>query len=119
MAKILVVDDSMISRINLKKILVAEGHEVVGEGGNGVEAVKKFSELKPDLMTLDITMPEMDGLEALKKIMSTTPGAKVVMISALSQNAKIVEALKTGAKNYITKPYEPSQVLKVIKDAVI
>jgi two-component system, chemotaxis family, chemotaxis protein CheY len=115
MAKILVVDDSLISRVNLKKILSAEGHEVVGEGTNGLEAVKKFGELKPDLLTLDITMPEMDGLEALQKIVGIHPSAKVIMISALGQNDKIIQAMKSGAKQYITKPYEPNIVISTIK----
>lgn len=118
MAKILIIDDSVISRINLKKILVAEGHEVIGEGCNGSEAITKYEELKPDLMTLDITMPVMDGLEALKKIMSAYPSAKIVMISANDQNRKIMDSLRAGAKNYINKPYEPSQILKVIRDFV-
>ncbi|MCX7841814.1 MAG: response regulator [Clostridia bacterium] len=116
MSKILIVDDSMISRINLKKILLAEGHEVIGEASNGLEAVKKFEDLKPDIVTMDITMPEMDGLEALRNIMRSNPAAKVIMISALGQNNKILEALQSGAKNYITKPYEPSQVINIIKE---
>ncbi|MGD9679092.1 MAG: response regulator [Vulcanibacillus sp.] len=116
MANILIVDDSTISRINLKKILVAEGHKIVGEGSNGIDAVEKYSQLKPDILTLDITMPEMNGIEALKIITSNDPSANVIMISALNQNNKILEALEIGAKNYIAKPYEPNQVLNAIKE---
>lgn len=116
MARILIVDDSLISRMSLRKILSAEGHEIIGEGVNGLEACEKFQQLRPDVMTLDITMPEMDGLEALKRIMADDPGARVVMISALGQEKKILEALNSGARHYVTKPYEAEQVLAAVND---
>lgn len=116
MAKILIVDDSLIQRLNLKKLFTADGHEIVGECTNGLEAVKKFRELKPELVTLDITMPEMSGLEALKAILGEYPDAKVIMISALGQENKILEALENGALHYITKPYEPEQVISAVRD---
>jgi Response regulator containing CheY-like receiver domain and AraC-type DNA-binding domain len=116
MAKILIVDDSLIQRINLKKLLTANGHEIVGECSNGAEAVKKYRELMPDLVTMDITMPEMNGLEALRIILGDNPKAKVIMISALGQEDKILEALGIGALHYITKPYEPEQVFAAVSD---
>jgi two-component system chemotaxis response regulator CheY len=116
MAKILIVDDSLISRISLKKILTAEGHEIIGESVNGVDACLKYVDLQPDLVTMDITMPEMDGLEALRRIMYFDPNAQVVMISALGQESKILEALNDGAMEYITKPYETEQVISIIND---
>ena len=116
MARILVVDDSLFSRMSLKKILTADGHEVIGESANGVDACAKYIDLKPDLVTMDITMPEMDGLEALKNIRGVNPEAQIIMISALGQETKILEALNRGAKDYITKPYESGQVISAVNE---
>lgn len=118
MAKILIVDDSSVSRKKLKEILEAGNHIVIGEARDGNEALKRFEELNPDLVTMDITMPNMDGIEALKNIMEKHEEAKVIMITALGQGSKILEALNNGAKNYIAKPFEEEIVLRSIEDAL-
>ncbi|RNC29386.1 MAG: Chemotaxis protein CheY [Candidatus Dichloromethanomonas elyunquensis] len=122
MAKILIVDDSLIVRMNLRKILTESGHEVVAEASNGEEACQKYAETKPELVTLDITMPKMDGIEALSTICQEDKKANVIMISALGQEAKILEALDKGAKQYIIKPFKNHEVLEkidtVLKDIV-
>lgn len=114
MAKIMIVDDSLFVRMNLKKILIENGHEIVAEAANGEEACEKYSELKPEIVTLDITMPKMDGIEALSNICKEDDEANVIMISALGQEAKILEALDKGAKQYITKPFKNTDVLEKI-----
>lgn len=116
MARILVVDDSYISRKNLKKILSSAGHEIAGEAEDGESAVLKYTEVKPDLVTLDITMPKMDGIETLKELIRQDAKAKVVMITSLVQKLKIMQALESGAKNYIAKPFEAENVISVIND---
>jgi two-component system chemotaxis response regulator CheY len=98
--------------------LAKGGHEVVGEAGNGVEAVARFQELKPDLMTLDITMPEKDGLTALAEIVAADPSARVVMCSALGQEAKVLEAIKLGAKDFVVKPFQPDRVIEAVGKAL-
>jgi two-component system chemotaxis response regulator CheY len=118
MARILVVDDAAFMRKMVKDALSAAGHEVVGEAGNGAEAVARFHELKPDLMTLDITMPEMDGLAALADIIGSDPTARVVMCSALGQETKIVQALKLGAKDFVVKPFQPDRVVEAVGKAL-
>ncbi len=114
MASILVVDDSTISRNALKTILAAGGHQVVGEASDGEDAVSKYLELKPDIVTLDITMPKLNGIECLKRIMSKDPDAKVVMITALGQGSKVLEALENGARHYLAKPFEADRVLEAV-----
>ncbi|ABZ85156.1 response regulator receiver domain protein [Heliomicrobium modesticaldum Ice1] len=118
MARILICDDSNLSRGNLKKILTTKGHEIVGEAVNGEEACKKYSELKPELVTMDITMPKMDGIAALKKIIQENPRAKVIMISALGQAPKILEAINSGAKSYVTKPFDANKVLSAVDEVL-
>jgi two-component system chemotaxis response regulator CheY len=118
MARILVVDDALFMRKMVKDALSAAGHEVVGEAGNGVEAVARYQELKPDLTTLDITMPEKDGLAALADIMGNDPSARVVMCSALGQETKVVQALKLGAKDFVVKPFEPGRVVEAVGKAL-
>jgi len=98
--------------------LTQGGHEVVGEAGNGVEAVARFQELRPDLMTLDITMPEKDGLTALAEIVAADPSARVVMCSALGQEAKVLEAIKLGAKDFVVKPFQPDRVIEAVGKAL-
>ena len=115
MAGILIVDDAAFMRMMLKDILSKNGYDVVGEAANGNEAVQKFNELKPDLITLDITMPEMDGIQALKKIKETDPSAKCVMCSAMGQQAMVVEAIQNGAKDFIVKPFQADRVLEAVK----
>lgn len=114
MASILIVDDSRTSRKILKEILTEAGHEIVGEGLNGEEGYLKFKELKPDLVTLDITMPKLDGIEALQLIKKSDENAKVVMITAAGQKEKMIQAIKYGAAEFIAKPYEPGDVKDVI-----
>jgi two-component system chemotaxis response regulator CheY len=118
MARILVVDDAAFMRKMVKDALAAAGHEVVGEAGNGVEAVARFQELKPDLMTLDITMPEKDGLAALADVMGADPSARVVMCSALGQESKVLEAIKLGAKDFVVKPFQPARVIEAVGKAL-
>lgn len=114
MASILIVDDSRTSRKVLKNLLETDGHTIVGEAVDGAEGVAKYKELKPDAVTMDITMPIMDGIEAVKHIMDFDPEAKVVMVTAAGQKSKMVEAIKNGAVDFLTKPFEPEQITDVI-----
>ena len=118
MARVLVVDDAAFMRKMVSDALAKGGHEVVGEAGNGVEAVARFQELKPDLMTLDITMPEKDGLTALAEIVAADPSASVVVCSALGQEAKVLEAIKLGAKDFVVKPFQPDRVIEAVGKAL-
>ena len=118
MARVLVVDDAAFMRKMVSDALAKGGHEVVGEAGNGVEAVARFQELKPDLMTLDITMPEKDGLTALAEIVAADPSARVVMCSALGQEAKVLEAIRLGAKDFVVKPFQPDRVIEAVDKAL-
>ena len=118
MARVLVVDDAAFMRKMVSDALAKGGHEVVGEAGNGVEAVARFQELKPDLMTLDITMPEKDGLTALAEIVAADPSARVVMCSALGQESKVLEAIKLGAKDFVVKPFQPARVIEAVGKAL-
>jgi len=118
MARILVVDDAAFMRRMVIDVLQGGGHEVIGEAANGNEAVQRYQELRPDVTTLDITMPEKDGLTALKELIAIDPGAKVVMCSALSQESKVLEAVKAGAKDFISKPFQAQRVLSAIEKVV-
>ena len=115
---LLVVDDAAFMRKMVSDALAGGGHEVVGEASNGVEAYDRFQELRPDVTTLDITMPEKDGLSALKDILSFDPTAKVVMCSALGQEAKVLEAIKGGAKDFVVKPFQADRVLDAVSKAL-
>jgi two-component system, chemotaxis family, chemotaxis protein CheY len=114
MAKILLVDDSKTSRKILRNILEENGHEVIGEAVNGEDGVAKFKELKPDITTMDITMPQLDGLQALKQIMEFEAAAKVIMVTAAGQKSKMVDAIKYGAAEFLTKPFESEQIITII-----
>ena len=114
---ILIVDDAAFMRMMVKDILTKGGYNVVGEAENGVVAVQKYAELKPDLVTLDITMPEMDGIQALKKIKEADAGANVIMCSAMGQQA-MVEAIQNGAKDFIVKPFQADRVLEAVKKVI-
>ena len=118
MARILIVDDAVFMRKMVKDALSAAGHEIVGEAANGLEAVARFQELKPDLTTLDITMPEKDGLAALADIVGSDPSARVVMCSALGQETKVVQALKLGAKDFVVKPFQTDRVVDAVGKAL-
>ncbi|MEN6460547.1 MAG: response regulator [Syntrophomonas sp.] len=114
MANILIADDSTILRRGLALILTKGGHTVVGQATNGKQACLLFEQLKPDLVTMDITMPVMDGVEALSSILKSHPAAKIIMISALDQKKMVLEALENGAKHYLVKPYKDEKVLATI-----
>lgn len=114
MAKILIVDDSRTSRKMLRNILESNGHEIIDEAVNGQEGVQKFQALKPDVVTLDITMPVVDGVEALKMIKALDPESKVVMVTAAGQKNKMIECIKAGAKEFLTKPFEQQEIVDVI-----
>lgn len=114
MAKILIVDDSRTSRKMLRNILESNGHEIIDEAVNGQEGVQKFQALKPDAVTLDITMPVVDGVEALKMIKALDPESKVVMVTAAGQKNKMIECIKAGANEFLTKPFEQQEIVDVI-----
>src|SRR3954468_18671964 len=118
MARVLVVDDAAFMRKVLTDALSKGGHDVVGEAANGVEAVAQYQELRPDVTTLDITMPEKDGLEALREIMAGDPAARVIMCSALGQESKVLESIKSGAKDFVVKPFQPDRVLEAVNKAL-
>ena len=118
MARVLIVDDAAFMRKMLGDVLAKGGHEVIGEGANGTEAITQYQALRPDIMTLDITMPEKDGLAALREILTLEPGAKIVMCSALGQESKVLEAIKSGAKDFVVKPFQPDRVLDAIGKAL-
>lgn len=115
MARILIVDDSIISRKILREELIRSGYEIAGEASNGEEGVIMYKELKPDVVTMDITMPVMNGLEALTCIKRDDHNAKVIMVTAAGQKEKMVQAIKEGADDFITKPFEVERVLASIK----
>ncbi|OGI00716.1 MAG: two-component system response regulator [Candidatus Melainabacteria bacterium GWF2_37_15] len=118
MSKVLIIDDAAFMRMMLKDILTQGGHEVVGEGASGTEACQLYTQLKPDLVTMDITMPQMDGITALKKIISEDPTAKVIMCSAMGQQAMVIEAIQAGAKDFIVKPFQAQRVLDAVRKLV-
>ena len=118
MARVLVVDDAAFMRKMVTDALTKGGHEVIGEAGNGAEAVTRFQELRPEVMTLDITMPEKDGLEALREIISLDPTARVIMCSALGQESKVLESVKLGAKDFVVKPFQADRVIEAIAKAI-
>ncbi|WP_248928814.1 response regulator [Paenibacillus hamazuiensis] len=114
MARIMVVDDAAFMRAMLKTMLTEEGHEVVAEASNGLEAVQMYASAKPDLVTMDITMPELDGVGAVKEIRKNDPGAKIIMCSAMGQKAMVVEAISSGAKDFVVKPFQKDRVIESI-----
>jgi two-component system, chemotaxis family, chemotaxis protein CheY len=118
MARVLVVDDAVFMRKMVGDALAKHGHEVVGEASNGIEAVQRFQELQPEVTTLDITMPEKDGVTALKEIISLDPAARVVMCSALGQESKVLEAIRSGAKDFVVKPFQADRIQQAIEKAL-
>ena len=119
MAKnILICDDAAFMRMMIKDILTKNGYNIAGEAENGAKAVEKYAELKPDLVLMDITMPEMDGIEALKKIKASDPGASVIMCSAMGQKAMVIESIQSGAKDFIVKPFQADRVIEAVQKVV-
>ena len=119
MAKnILICDDAAFMRMMIKDILTKNGYNVAGEAENGLKAVEKYKELSPDLVLIDITMPEMDGIQALKIIKSQDAGAKIIMCSAMGQQAMVIEAIQGGAKDFIVKPFQAERVIEAVKKVV-
>lgn len=119
MAKnILICDDAAFMRMMIKDILTKNGYTVAGEAENGAKAVEKYAELKPDLVLMDITMPEMDGIQALKKIRENDPKASVIMCSAMGQQAMVIESIQSGAKDFIVKPFQADRVLEAVRKVV-
>lgn len=116
--RVLISDDAAFMRMMIKDILSKNGYEIAGEAENGAMAVEKYSELKPDLVLMDITMPEMDGIQALKKIREGDSSANVIMCSAMGQQAMVIEAIQSGAKDFIVKPFQPDRVLEAVKKVV-
>lgn len=114
MAKILIVDDSRTSRKILRTLLEAEGHEIIMEATNGEEGVNYFKQSSPDIVTMDITMPIMDGIEATKRIMAENKDAKIIMVTAAGQQNKMMDAIRAGAKEFITKPFDKDIILAMI-----
>ena len=119
MAKnILICDDAAFMRMMIKDILTKNGYNIAGEAENGAKAVEKYNELKPDFVLMDITMPEMDGIQALKKIKETDPNASVIMCSAMGQQAMVIESIQSGAKDFIVKPFQADRVLEAVQKVV-
>lgn len=118
MAKLLITDDAAFMRMTLKKIVTDAGYEVVGEAENGQQAIDLYNEHRPDLVTMDITMPEMNGIEALKGIKSLDPNAKVLMCSAMGQQNMVVDAIQKGAIDFIVKPFDETRIKEALDNAL-
>ncbi|WP_214873300.1 response regulator [Exiguobacterium sp. s140] len=114
MARVLVVDDAAFMRMMLRGIFEKEGHEVVGEGVNGADGIEKYDGLLPDLVTMDITMPEMDGIRAVEEIVRRHPEAKVIMCSAMGQQAMVIDSIRAGAKDFLVKPFNAEKVMETV-----
>jgi two-component system chemotaxis response regulator CheY len=115
---ILIVDDAAFMRMMIKDILSKNGYNVVGEAENGIKAIEKYKELTPDLVLMDITMPEMDGIEAVKNIKQVDSNAKIVMCSAMGQQAMVIESIQAGAKDFIVKPFQADRVLEAVRKVI-
>ena len=116
--RILIVDDAAFMRMMIKDILTKNGYEVVGEAENGAVAVEKYKDLKPDLVTMDITMPDMDGIAAVREIKSVDSAAKIIMCSAMGQQAMVIDAIQAGARDFIVKPFQPNRVIEAVQKAL-
>ena len=114
-SRILVVDDAAFMRMMIKDILGKNGYEIVGEAENGAKAVEKYKDLVPDLVIMDITMPEMDGIQAVKAIKSLNGDAKIIMCSAMGQQAMVIESIQSGAKDFIVKPFQAERVIEAVR----
>ncbi|MEN6348076.1 MAG: response regulator [Syntrophomonas sp.] len=119
MAKtVLIVDDAAFMRMMIKDILSKNGYSIVGEAENGKVAVEKYRELQPDLVTMDITMPEMDGIAAVREIKAMNSAARIIMCSAMGQQAMVIDAIQAGAKDFIVKPFQPERVIEAVSKAL-
>lgn len=118
MTKVLIVDDAAFMRMMIKDILEKNGFQVVGEANNGIKAVELYKKERPDVVTMDITMPDMDGIDAVKEIKAFDPAAKIIMCSAMGQQTMVMDAIKAGARDFIVKPFQPDRVLEAIKKVV-
>jgi len=118
MANILIVDDAAFMRMMIKDILVKNGYTVVGEAENGIKAIEKFKELVPDLVIMDITMPEMDGIQAVRQIKGINSDAKIIIVSAMGQQAMVIESIQAGARDFIVKPFQAERVIEAVKKVV-
>lgn len=119
MAKnIMIVDDAAFMRMMIKDILTKNGYNIVGEAENGKKAIDVYTECKPDLVLMDITMPEMDGIQALKGIRANDPNAAIIMCSAMGQQAMVIDAIQSGAKDFIVKPFQAERVLEAVKKVI-
>jgi two-component system chemotaxis response regulator CheY len=118
MARVLIVDDAAFMRMMIKDILEKNGFEIVGEASNGIKAVEMYKREKPDVVTMDITMPDMDGIEAVKAIRGFDPAAKVVMCSAMGQQSMVMDAIRAGAKDFIVKPFQADRVLEALRKVI-
>ena len=116
--RILVVDDAAFMRMIIKDILSKNGYEIAGEAENGITAVEMYKEIIPDLVTMDITMPEMDGIAAVREIINHDPGARIIMCSALGQQAMVIEAIQAGARDFIVKPFQAERVVEAVSKAL-
>ncbi|MGI6683997.1 MAG: response regulator [Bacillota bacterium] len=116
--KVLLVDDAAFMRMMLKDILTKGGYEIVGEAENGAVALNKYEELAPDLVIMDITMPEMNGLEAVKAIRGIDPQARIIMCSAMGQQAMVIEAIQSGARDFVVKPFQADRILEAVAKAL-
>ena len=114
MASVLIVDDTLFMRASIKQMLEAKGHTVAGEASNGLEAIERFAAVKPDVILMDITMPDMDGLEALRRIKEIDKNAKVVMCTAMGQQAMVAKAVELGAQQFIVKPFQAERLIAAI-----
>lgn len=114
MASVLIVDDTLFMRASIRQMLEANGHSVAGEASNGVEAIERYAAVKPDVILMDITMPDMDGLEALRRIKEIDPNAKVIMCTAMGQQAMVAKAVELGAQQFIVKPFQPDRLMAAI-----
>ncbi len=114
-----VVDDAVFMRTLLKRMIEeTDGYSVLGEGGNGYEAIEEAKKNQPDIMTLDITMPDMDGIQAVQEILKVSPKTKIIMVSAMGQQSMVIEAIKQGAKDFVVKPFDKSRVFQAIKNVI-
>ncbi|HEY5576161.1 MAG TPA: response regulator [Clostridiaceae bacterium] len=114
MTRVLIVDDAAFMRMMIKDILEKNGYDVVAEANNGIKAVEMYKREKPDVVTMDITMPDMDGIEAVKAIREFDPAAKIIMCSAMGQQSMVMDAIRAGAKDFVVKPFQPDRVLEAI-----